>query len=340
MNVDRYHRQKLLEGVGEEGQARLGLAHVAIVGVGALGCTMADLLARAGVGTLTLIDRDLVETTNLQRQTLFTEADAEQGRPKADAAAERLGQVNSTVELIPEVADLTPSNAERLTEDADLLLDGTDNFETRFLLNDLSVKRGVPFVYCGAVAWRGAGMVIRPGETPCLRCLFDGPPSSDGETCDTVGVAGPVAMIAAANAAAEALKLLIGAHERVANSLLEFDLWEMQRRRVDVSSGRRADCPCCGARRFEFLQRSHGAPASLCGQDAVQISAPLGEPMTLDRVADVLGRFGGVTTSRFLVRGSVEDGLELTVFADGRAIVRGTTDTARARSVVSRYLGR
>jgi adenylyltransferase/sulfurtransferase len=348
----RYHRQEILPGVGPEGQARLASSHAAVVGLGALGCAIADHLARAGVGTLTLIDRDLVDATNLQRQCLYTEADASEGLPKAEAARHRLSAVNSQINLRAHIADLTARNADALlipdqARRPDILLDGTDNFETRYLLNDLAVRDGVPLVYGGVVATRGMQMTIRPGAGPCLRCLFEDPPAPGSQpTCDTAGVLGPVVAIVAACQASDALRCLLGQADRIPPTLLEFDIWAGYRRRVDIGGARRDDCPCCGRRRFDFLAGAAGSEAvGLCGQRAVQVSPGAGS-IDLVALGARLATLGPVDARPFMVRFSVpgEQGehgecLSLTVFRDGRAIVSGTGRPERARSLYARFVG-
>ena len=349
MTVDRYHRQKLLPGWGAEGQARLAEARVLLVGCGALGCAIADSLARAGVGHLTIVDRDVVELTNLQRQTLFTERDAADGVPKAEAARRRLSEVNSEVEVRAVVADFSSRNAEKLGSDATIVLDGTDNFETRYLINDLAVKRSIPYVYGGAVATRGMAMSIVPGRTPCLRCVFEEPPPpGTAATCDTAGVLGPIIATVAAYQATEAIKLLLGQSELVAAVLMETDLWSGIHRRIDISKAKRSDCPCCALRQFEFLEGGRaGQVAALCGQNAIQI-APVGQQdLDLEALnARLLPHGKFALMASLLVRGTLssergENGepISLTVFADGRAIVKGTARPETARSVYARYIG-
>ncbi len=345
----RYHRQQILPGVGEQGQRRLAETHAAVVGLGALGCAIADHLARAGVGTLTLIDRDLVDHTNLQRQCLYTERDAAEGLPKAEAARRRLAAVNSEITLHAHIADLTPANADGLLGSPNILLDGTDNFETRYLLNDIAVRDSIPLVYGGVVATRGMQMTIRPGQTPCLRCLFEDPPAPGTQpTCDTAGVLGPVVAIVAACQAADALRCALGQGDQIAPTLLEFDLWQGQRRRVDLANARRADCPCCGLRRFPFLEAGAGSTTlSLCGQRAVQIQPAVGAgPVDLGVLAERLAAAGAVDARPFMVRfvvpGERAEGggnVVLTVFRDARAIVTGTSQPERARSLYARFVG-
>ncbi|MFI4897228.1 MAG: ThiF family adenylyltransferase [Phycisphaerales bacterium JB059] len=349
----RYHRQTLLPGVGVEGQRRLAEAHAVVVGLGALGCPAADLLARAGVGRLTLIDRDVVELTNLQRQTLYTEEDAAAERPKAEAARRRLAGVNASVKVEAVIADVEPRTAEALVLDGPqgrpgVLLDCVDNFETRFLLNDLAVKHGIPLVYGGAIATRGVSLTVRPGRTACLRCLFEAPGRTPGETCDTVGVLGPVATMIGAYQASEAVKALLGMEERLSRSALSFDLWTMERSRVDLCEARDASCVCCGGGVFEFLDSSRASrTVAMCGQGSVQVRPGEGRgSVDLAALASSLQNHGTFSLEEGVVRGELhaepgEDGgrVRLTVFSDGRAIVGGTTDPTRARGVYARYIG-
>lgn len=342
----RYHRQTLLPGWGADGQARLSAAHAAIVGIGALGSGVAEQLARAGVGRLTLVDRDLVEPTNLQRQVLFDEADAEKRTPKAVAAATRLRQINGGLDLEPVVADLISANAEDVLLRGrfgapDVLVDGTDNFETRFLVNDFAVQEAIPFVYGGAVRTAGMSMNVLPDEAgmPCLRCLFrEPPPAGSQPTCDTTGVLGPLIAIVAGTQSTEALKLLLGRRESVSRELREFDPWAGTNRAMDLRGARDPGCPCCGERRFEFLRGERGVPAHvLCGRGAVQVTPAASVRLCLESLRERLGP--PFEVSRFFLRGEVEGTLLLTVFADGRAIVDGTTDPSVARGVYDRYVG-
>jgi molybdopterin-synthase adenylyltransferase len=351
----RFHRQMLLPGWGPEAQSRLALSHAVVVGLGALGCYSADMLARAGVGTLTLIDRDLVEFTNLQRQPLYTEADADAALPKAQAAASRLRAVNSAIAITAVAADLTSRNAASLIRCPDILIDGTDNLETRYLLNDLAVKWAVPFAYAGVIAARGLQMTVIPRNpsqapgarvvTPCLRCVFEELPAPGTmPTCDTAGVFGPAVTIAAGAQAADALKILAGRSDLLSHSLLEFDLWENTRRRLDLKTlGPRADCPCCGLGRFEFLEGGRESESTvLCGQNAVQVTPPhAASSINLEEFAVRWRTLGAVTSSAFMVRVTLTagEGLEVSLFKDGRAIVRGTTSPAVARSTYAKLVG-
>ena len=360
--ASRHHRQALLPWVGEAGQARLAESRVLVVGCGALGTTAAEQLARAGVGRLTIADRDVVELTNLQRQTLFAESDV--GRPKAVAAADRLAAIASGVAVDARVVDVDADNVESLAlgegtrpRRADLVVDGTDNAQTRYLLNDVAVKHGIPWVYGGCVGTDGRVMSIVPtlGETPCLRCVFPDPPSP-GElaTCDTAGVLGPAASAVASLQAVAALKILTGHPDAAAGSLLTIDFWRGRHRTIDLKNARRPDCPCCGRRRYDFLDAPPTAAALLCGRGAVQVRPPrrpasadgrVASPkLDLAAVAARLARVGVVHAQPHLLRCDLTDRPDgrpasLTLFADGRLIVHGSGDLAEARSIYARYIG-
>jgi adenylyltransferase/sulfurtransferase len=337
----RYIRQEILGVFGRSGQDRLASTHIALIGAGALGSTIADLLVRAGVGKLTLVDRDYVELHNLQRQGLYTEADVEQHSPKAVAAAERLGAINSTVEIVPMVADVNSLSIEQVTEGADFLVDGTDNFDTRYLINDLAVKTDRPWVYGGVIATYGMTMTIIPGETACLRCMFpDAPDAGSAPTCDTAGVFGPAVHIISSLEASEALKLALGRREEINRSLVSIDAWSLELIKIPTG-GPQPNCPTCQQRTFEFLERTAlNLETTLCGHDAVQVI--IQPPITLDLAA--LGKrletAGDVMVSRFLMRFTDSaTGHELTVFPDGRAIIKGTTEPREARAIYDRYVG-
>lgn len=328
----------LLRGVGEQGQQRLARAKVLVVGVGALGCVSADLLCRAGVGEVTVVDRDIVEETNLQRQTLYTEADL--GEPKAEAARRRLAAANSTITLRAVIADFTHRNAEEIAlagGPPSVVVDGSDNFEVRYLLNDLCVKHGLPFCYGGAVGSRGmAATLTHPG--PCLRCIVENPPPPGvSDTCDTAGILAPAAAIVASCQAADAIRLIVG--ESVAPSLLDFDLWASQRRRIDLTEARNPRCPCCALRRFDFLDGILGGDAvALCGRNAVQVSPPDAASVDLRALAARLRAHGEVFESPFILRANLGE-FELTLFRDGRAIVKGCDRPEVARGIYARYIG-
>ena len=335
----RYSRQILFEGIGEEGQRRLRAARVLVAGCGALGSAQVEALARAGVGRLRIADRDFVEESNLQRQTLFTERDARERLPKAAAAARRVAEINSEVEVEAEIVDINNSNVERLAEGCDLVLDGTDNFATRYLLNDACVRRGTPWVYGAAVGSYGVTMTVRPRLTPCLRCVFpEAPAAGSAPTCDTAGVVMPVISVVASVQVSEALKLLAGRAERLHGSLMQFDVWENEWRRVRLG-GPDPDCPACARAVYETLGAEPADHAAvLCGRDAVQVSPRGAARIDLRALAERLGAAGEVKVNEYLVRLRA-GGYELTVFEDARAIVRGTDDPAMARSLYARYVG-
>jgi len=335
----RYARQIIFSGIGQEGQERLLKARVVLVGCGADGTVIADRLARAGVGHLTLIDRDFIELNNLQRQVLYDEDDLHEALPKAVAAERKLSRINSQVTVKGLVADLNAENAQELLAGADLVMDGTDNLDARYLINDVCVKHGIPWVYCGVVASYGMTMTIVPHQTPCLRCLFaDAPPPGATATCDTVGVLGPVVSVVAGIAAAEAIKLLVGAGGRNPG-IIHVDLWDNTFNTFESGSPR-PDCPACGRGEYEFLEGESGAQAvSLCGRDAVQIRVPGAGHLPLHDVAERIGRVSRVTVRNdYLLRFEV-DGYEITLFADARAIIKGTGDESVARSLYSKYIG-
>src|SRR3954467_164625 len=334
-----YARQVISPGIGEEGQRRLGQSRVTLVGCGALGALIANVLARAGVGFLRIVDRDYVELSNLQRQVLFDEQDAADGAPKATAAVEKLRLINSDIAYEAVVADFGPDNAERLARDVDLVLDGADNFEVRYVVNDVCVKLGKPWVYAAAIASYGVLMPIIPGETACLRCaLADPPPAGSVDTCDTAGVLGPTPGIIANLAAAEGLKLLIGATEQLRRGLTWIDCWYNTFSQAPIESPV-PDCPTCQQRRFDFLERPASSQgATLCGRDSVQVRPPVPTELDLPQLAGRLTAVGTVRQGPHLVR-LVVPPHELTIFRDGRAIIKGTSDIAVARGLYARYIG-
>jgi adenylyltransferase/sulfurtransferase len=337
---ERYVRQVRFAPWGEQGQRRLAGSAAMVCGCGALGSMAANILVRAGVGRVRIVDRDFVETSNLQRQVLFDEDDVAGQLPKAVAAAEKLRRVNSEVCVEAVVADVEPGNVESLCRDVQVIVDGTDNFETRFLLNDVAVKHGIPWVYGGCLGAEGQTMTILPGETACLRCLMpDCPPPGTLPTCDTAGILAPVVGLIAAIEAMEAMKILSGNRATVSRELTVVDLWRNQSRKLNLDTLReRADCPCCKRREFAWLWGKQGSRwAVLCGRNAVQLSPPPGA-VSLDALAARLEGVGPLVRNPFLLRLSVE-GYQLTVFADGRAIIGGTSDPATARGVYARYLG-
>jgi len=337
----RYDRQTRFALFGEEGQRRLATARALVCGCGALGSVVAETLARAGVGFVRVVDRDFLELNNLQRQVLFDEDDVAARLPKAIAAANKLRRINSEIAIEPIVADVTHRNIASLAGDVDVILDGSDNFAVRFLVNDFAVKHGKPWVYGGCIGAEGQSMTILPGETGCLACLMpDAPPPGTTPTCDTAGILAPIVGVVASIEAAEALKILSGHREAVSRRLVIVDLWDNQMRHVDVSRLREtSDCRVCRHREFEWLSGERGdASAALCGRNAVQLSAPEDATVSFDQLAARLDGVGRVERNPFLLRLAVGDYV-LTVFADGRTIVGGTNDIATARTLHARYIG-
>jgi adenylyltransferase/sulfurtransferase len=333
---ERYSRQILFPGLGEEGQRCLFNSTAAIIGCGALGSFQAAALARAGVQRLILVDRDYVETSNLQRQWLYTESDAAEVLPKSVAAARAIAAINSDCQTTIHVSDLNPSNIEELLEDAEVLLDGTDNFETRYLINDHAVSRAIPWIYGGAVGSYGISFPILPGDGPCFRCLYPDPPLGAQPTCDTAGVLNTITSIIGALQANEAIKILAGQPAAVTRKLTTVELWPGDIRQITLPD-RDPDCPCCGRRQFPHLDGSCRAPISLCGRNAVQIHERH-RPVDLPDLAARLASLGRVRVNEFALRFQAEP-YELTVFPDGRAIIKGTTEPGLARSLYARYVG-
>ncbi len=333
---ERYSRQVLFRAIGPEGQQRLSAARLAVVGCGATGSAMAALLARAGAGTLRVIDRDYVEASNLPRQALFDESDVAEVLPKSIAAAKKIAAFNSRIVVEPEVADLTPENIERLLAGVELVLDGTDNFETRYLLNDFAVKHSLPWIYVAAVGSYAATMNIIPGETACLACLFPAAPAGNLETCETAGILNSTVNVVASIAATEALKLIVGAGEQLRRSLLAFDLWTNQRSEVAAGTPDPA-CRACGAKDFVHLAGEGRAHVTLCGRNSVQIHERQRQ-MDFAELTPQLKSHGVVRHNQFVLK-FWPAGYELTLFPDGRAIIKGTTDTAVARSLYARFFG-
>ncbi len=333
---ERYSRQRLFAGIGPEGQRRLGEARVAIVGCGATGSTLTALLARAGVGTVRVIDRDYVEPSNLQRQMLFDESDAAESLPKAIAAARKIAAFNSDIAVEPHVADLTPSNVRELLAGTQLVLDGTDNFETRYLLNDYAVEQRVPWIYAAAVGSYGVTLNVLPGETACLACIFPESPRGAFETCDTAGILNSAAALVASIEATEAVKLLVGAREQMRRTLLSFDVWRNERSEISAAKPR-PDCHACGERDFIHLAGEGRPHITLCGRNSVQIHERQ-RPIDFGEITRRLEPHGAVRHNEFVLKFWREP-YELTLFPDGRAIIKGTTDTAVARSLYARFVG-
>jgi len=333
-------RQQILPEIGSRGQQHLADSHAVLVGCGALGSHQAQLLTRAGVGWLTIIDRDLVERSNLQRQVLFTDSDAEAETPKAIAAERALRAVNPDVRIEGIVDDLNAVTADQLLSDADVLCDGTDNFETRYLINDFSVREGVPWVYGGVVATGGLVLPVVPGRTPCLRCVFENPPPPGAlPTCDTAGVLGSAAAVIAGLQTTETLKILVGAEEHLLNGLVRYDAWAGEFTTVRTGPPR-AECATCGKRDFEYLEggRTSGA-LRLCGRDAIQLLPGEGlPPPQLSVIAARLEREWDVTLNEYFLRAR-RNGITLHLFRDGRLIADGATDETEARSLYAKVIG-
>ena len=333
---ERYSRQILFRGVGSEGQKRLALAQVAVVGCGATGSAVASLMARSGVGSIRIIDRDYVEPSNLQRQTLFDESDAKESLPKAIAAARRIAAFNSQIVIEPKVADLTPENAESLLQGVQLILDGTDNFETRYLVNDFAVKQGVPWIYAAAVGSYGTTLNVLPGTTACLACIFPDLPQGTFETCETSGILNSAVNLVASVEATEALKLLVGAEDKVRRTLLSFDVWTNERAEIKASQPR-SGCRACGQRDFVHLEGEGRPHITLCGRNSVQIHERH-RAVDFSEMNERLKPHGTVRHNDFVLK-FWRDPYEMTLFPDGRAIIKGTTDPGIARSLYARFVG-
>ena len=335
---ERYSRQMLFAGMGEEGQRKLLASRAVIVGCGAIGASAAQLLARAGVGRLRVVDRDFVEPSNLQRQALFDEKDAREALPKAAAAQTKLRQLNSEIEIDGIVSDLTPGNIRQLLQDFDVILDGTDNFETRFLLNDFAVQAEKPWIYAAAVGSYGLICAIRPGTTACLACLLEIPDAGSmiEETCDTVGVLGPIVNLVASLEVAEALKILSGHSEALHNRLLSCDVWTGRMQSIPVA--RNPNCRACVRHEYSYLEGQSQPHITMCGRDSVQIHER-GRSLDLGLLERKLSCAGvAVKKNDFLLKFGIPP-YEMTVFLDGRAILKGSTDPSVARSLYARYIG-
>jgi molybdopterin/thiamine biosynthesis adenylyltransferase len=331
---ERYSRQILFPGIGAAGQQRLLDARIVIVGCGALGSFQAGAFARAGVGYLRIIDRDYVELSNLQRQWLFDQCDVEQGLPKSVAAARRLAAINSDIRIEPVVADVESGNADELLGESDLILDGTDNFETRYLINDYAVSQSRPWIYGAAVGSYGISMAVVPGKTACLRCVYPDAPAGAQPTCETAGVLGSVTALVASLQVSEAIGILCG--KEPSRKITTVDVWTGEIRQIS-EPGPQPQCPACGLRQFPYLNGERRAPVSLCGRNAVQIHEGA-RPLDLRDLAERLAPLGLVRANEFALRFETPPYL-LTVFPDGRAIVKGTTDVGVARSLYARYIG-
>ena len=338
-NNARYSRQILFPEIGKNGQEKLLNSRVLLVGCGALGAAQAESLARGGVGKLRIVDRDFVEFSNLQRQTLFSESDARERIPKAVAAKNRIRAINSEIHVEEIVADVNRSNVESLIKDCDLILDGTDNFQTRYLLNDACIKHGKSWIYGAAVASYGVTMTVIPHKTPCLRCVFaEMPTAGSAQTCDTAGVVQPIISVVAAVQVAETFKILTGNMNKLHNSLMQFDVWENDWRKIKLGAPD-ASCRTCGKKEFAVLNAENADfEAVLCGRDAVQIAVQNKTSINLPDLAKRLAAVGAVKQNEYLVRFNTGE-FEITVFADARAIVRGTDDVTVARSLYAKFIG-
>ena len=339
MMNERYSRQILFPEIGRTGQEKLLNSRVLILGCGALGASHAEMLARAGVGKLRIVDRDFVEFTNLQRQTLFKESDAADRLPKAAAAKTRIGEINSEIEIEAIIKDVNNSNLESLIDGCNLVLDGTDNFQVRYLLNDACVKHSKTWIYGAAVSSYGTTMTVVPGETPCLRCIFEEmPDAGSSPTCDTAGVIMPIISSISSIQVSEAIKLLVGDLDSLHRSLIQIDMWQNDWRKIRLA-GRNPDCKTCVRRDFEFLDaEAVEFSAVLCGRNAVQIAPPRPVQIDLADFAAKISKIHDIKSNEYLVRFTV-NGNEITLFCDGRAIVKGTDDPSVARGIYARYIG-
>ncbi|MCJ0929927.1 thiazole biosynthesis adenylyltransferase ThiF [Virgibacillus halodenitrificans] len=336
---DRYSRQILFFGIGAEGQQKLDNKHALIIGAGALGTGSAEILARAGVGELTIVDRDYVEWSNLQRQQLYTEADAEERMPKVIAAKKRLEEINSEITIHAHIMDVTPVELEQLIHGVDLILDATDNFDIRMITNDISQKHSIPWIYGSCVGSYGISYTILPGISPCLHCLMESIPIG-GMTCDTLGVISPVVQLVIAHQTAEALKILTENTDRLRQELISFDLWNNQQSTIQVRSLKQQQCKSCGDHaNYPFLDYENTTKAEiLCGRETVQIRPNSRETKDLETLAVKLAKLGKVKQNPYLLQFTIGDD-RLVLFRDGRVLVHGTNDAARARSLYHRYLG-
>ncbi|MEQ8768238.1 MAG: ThiF family adenylyltransferase [Planctomycetota bacterium] len=341
MSLDRYSRQVLFAGIGAEGQEKLLSSKAVLIGCGALGTVIANTLARAGVGSLRIIDRDFVDLTNLQRQVLFDESDVAANLPKAEAARRKIRAINSDVAVEAVVDDVDPTNVVSLVKDADVILDGSDNFQVRYLINDAAISLDKPWIYGAAVGSYGLSLTVRPKITPCLRCLFPAPPPAEhSPTCDSAGVLGSIIGVIASIQSVEAIKILTGQLDRLSPYLTHVDVWDLSFRTLKVEGARESsNCPACFEGRLEYLNaKTHSLATTLCGRNSVQISPAERRDLDLTALEKKLQTAGTVMRNPYLVRLSTGEH-EITVFANGRAIVSGTEDTAVARTLYARWIG-
>ncbi|MFC5647635.1 ThiF family adenylyltransferase [Paenibacillus solisilvae] len=340
--TDRYSRQSRFAPIGAEGQRQLGTSRAVVVGMGALGSVAAQHLVRSGIGYVRIIDRDILEWSNLQRQVLYTEEDVKQLLPKAQAASQRLKSINSEVTIEAVVADLTPHNAEALLGGVDLIIDGSDNFTVRYLINDVSQKLSIPWIYGGVVGAAGMSMTILPGKTPCFSCMFPSPPPAGSvDTCETAGVISPAVDIIASIQAAEALKYLSGNQGALHGTLFQIDVWYHHWMPLKVGDSLRKDCPVCQLGSYAYLEQSstETAAASLCGRNTIQLTP--GRPITLslDELGARLSRVGDVQRNPFLLRYRRDNVITAVLFPDGRALIQGTEDPVIAKRIYSEIFG-
>jgi len=335
---ERYSRQIITFAIGEEGQKKLKKSSVLLIGCGGLGSTIATILVRAGVGRLRIVDRDFVEITNLQRQILFDEDDLNANIPKGVIAERKLKKINSDVEIEGIVADFNPSNAESLSEGIDLILDGLDNMEGRFLINDLSIKKGIPWIYGTCLSTYGLTFNIIPKKSPCLRCIYDNFANSS-MTCETTGIIGPIVVLIASIQSAEALKILTGNEKDLRNDMLFVDLWRNEFEKIPISHLKKENCSTCGMRRFDFLERGKiSSVMSICGSNSIQINPPAEKSLNLEKIVESLKTYGTVVFNEYLVKFFYQE-YEITIFKDGRVIVKGTSDPSIAKSLYSKFIG-
>jgi adenylyltransferase/sulfurtransferase len=341
LSNSRYDRQRRFAAIGEDGQLKIENARVLIIGVGALGSVVAELLGRAGVGFLRIVDRDTVEWSNLQRQSLYTEADAREGLAKVQATANHLAEINRSVITDPIASDVTAANIASFANHVDVMVDGTDNFETRFLINDIAWQRRIPWVHGGCLGASGQAFAFQPGKTICFRCLVPKVPDPTTiATCDTAGVLGPATHLIASLQAIETLKVLVQ-KPIVSQHLTSVDLWASKFRSIDTSQLRSGACPVCDLERYDFLSGSDGQsnPLVLCGRNAVQLPPRGATNLSLERIAENWVGLGKIDQTRFLVRLHVSESQTITLFRDGRAVVSGTEDPATARTIYARFVG-
>ncbi|WP_458413623.1 ThiF family adenylyltransferase [Schinkia sp. CFF1] len=339
-DFERYSRQSLFSAIGYDGQKKLAKSRIAIVGAGALGTVVANHLTRSGIGFIRIIDRDFVEQSNLQRQSLFDEKDAKENTPKAIGAYEKLIKINSSIVIEPVVTDIHAWNAKELLSDVNVIIDGTDNFLTRYLINDISIKYGIPWVHGAAVRSRGMFAVFSPNYGPCYRCLFPTPPKGQTETCDMVGVIAPVTHMVASFQAAEVLKILVGDEKNRNTNLVQFDLWYNDELKIDITNSKNPVCPACGKHQYEFLDATFPGNdyTTLCGRHAVQISPQVDQKFNLEKMKQKLEKIGQIEHNPFLLKCQLED-ITIVLFNNGRVIIQGTDDITKAKTIYAKYVG-